>query len=144
MNQLGRKSFFFAFTLFATTVCGQNVSDCLDEGCLETLHFDSVRLNSKIPLMLKDAELIGFLGPPDSVVIDNDWECGNYLNGDVSVRIIYYGKSKFISSRGTSLLYVLNLEDNRFTFDFGSRQLKKGISKADLKKIFPNALKLPR
>lgn len=140
MNQLRRIYFLFAFTLFVTTVCGQNTSDCLDESCLETLHFDSVRLNSNIPLMLKDAELISFLGQPDSVVTENDWECGNYLNGDVSVRILYYGKSKFMSSQGTSLLYVLNLEDNRFTFDFGGKQLKKGTSRADLKEIFPNAL----
>lgn len=140
MNQLSRTSFYFAFTLLATTLCGQNTSDCLDESCLETLHFDSVRLNSNIPLMLKDAELISFLGQPDSVVTENDWECGNYLNGDVSVRILYYGKSKFMSSRGTSLLYVLNLEDNRFTFNFGGKQLKKGTSKTDLKEFFPNAL----
>ena len=119
---------------------GQNTSDCLDESCLETLHFDSVRLNSNIPLILKDAELIRFLGQPDSVVTENDWECGNYINGDASVRILYYGKTKFMSSRGISLLYVLNLEDNRFTFDFGGKQLKKGTSKADLKDLFPNAL----
>src|SRR5690606_25002153 len=100
-------------------VRGQITPYCLDESCLETLHFDSVRLNANVPLMLKDAELVGFLGQPDSVVTENDWECGNYINGDTSVRIFYYGKTKFMSSRGISLLYVLNLEDNRFTFDFG-------------------------
>jgi hypothetical protein len=140
MNQLSTTVFAFALTLFSIAVYGQDTSNCLDESCLETLHFDSVRLNSKIPLMLKDVDLIGFLGQPDSVVAENDWECGNYINGDTSVRILYYGKTKFMSSRGVSLLYVLNLEDNRFTFDFGGKQVKKGTSKADLKGLFPHAL----
>ena len=140
MNQLSRISFSLAFILLVTTVSGQNASDCRDEGCLETLHFDSVRLNRNIPLMLKDAELISFLGQPDSIVTENDWECGNYLNGDESVKILYYGKTRFMSSRGTSILYVLNLEDDRFTFDFGSKQLKKGTSIEKLNEIFPNAV----
>ena len=140
MNQSSRTFFLFALVLFATTVCGQNTSDCLDESCLEALHFDSVRLNSNIPLMLKDAELLDFLGQPDSVVTENDWECGNYINGDESVTILYYGKTRFMSSRGISLLYVLNLEDDRFTFDFDDKKLRKGTSKADLQEFFPNAL----
>ena len=114
MNQLSRISIFFAITLSAAIARGQTTAYCFDESCLETLHFDSVRLNASIPLMLKDAELVGFLGQPDSVGAENDWECGNYINGDTSVRILYYGKTKFMSSRGISLLYVLNLEDVSF------------------------------
>jgi hypothetical protein len=93
--------------------------------------------------MLKDVELISFLGQPDSVVTENGWECGNYINGDTSVRILYYGKTKFMSSGGISLLYLLNLEDKRFTFDFGGKQLKKRNIKSRSKGILSKRIKLP-
>lgn len=114
--------------------------DCLNETCLESLHFDSVRLNTKIPLMLKDSELVDYLGQPDSVVIENDWLCGNYIDSEETVRVLYYGRTRFISSNGTSLLHRLNFEEERFSFDFGDAQLKYGISKSDLQRIFPNAV----
>ncbi len=127
-------------TLFFIQLFGQTDSDCQNETCLETLHFDSVRLNLSIPLMLKDHELFSLLGPPDSTVTENDWSCGNYINSEETVKIHYYGKTKFMSSRGTSLLYVLNLEEKRFTFDFDKKRITNGTSKSDLQKIFPNAL----
>ncbi|MBX2943463.1 MAG: hypothetical protein KF860_14070 [Cyclobacteriaceae bacterium] len=91
-------------------------------------------------MMLKDQELINLLGLPDSTVVENEWNCGNYINSEETVKILYYGKSKFMSSKGTSLLYVLNLEGGRFTFDFNNIKLTKGTSKTDLQEIFPNAL----
>jgi len=90
--------------------------------------------------MLKDEELIRLIGPPDSIIVENDWNCGNYINSDETVKVLYYGKSRFLSSRGTSLLHVLNLEEKRFTFNFNNKTLEKGTSKSDLQKVFPNAV----
>ncbi|MEQ9287169.1 MAG: hypothetical protein RIG77_09690 [Cyclobacteriaceae bacterium] len=126
-------------TLTIELTFGQDSSDCPNESCLEKLHFDSVRLNNKIPLMLTDAELIEFLGQPDSVVVES-WECGNYIDSEETVRVLYFGRTRFISSNGTSLLHRLNFEENGFSFDFEGTQLKSGISKTDLQRIFPNAL----
>jgi hypothetical protein len=108
--------YFLIFVLLTVSqsIFGQDAEDCLDENCLETLHFDSVHLNSNIPLMLKDDELEDYLGKPDSIAIENDWYCGNYIDMEESVRILYYGRTKFISSKGTSLLYVLNLEEDGY------------------------------
>ena len=44
-----------------------------------------------------------------------------------------------MSSKGTSLLYILNFDDNRFTFDFMKNQFKLGTSKDDLSRLFPNS-----
>jgi len=128
------------FVLLFSPLFGQTPSDCLNEICLETLHFDSVRLNSKIPLMLKDEELFSLVGLPDSIVVENEWNCGNYINSEETVKILYYGKSKFMSSQGTSLLYVLNLEEKRFTLNFSNVYITKGTTKSDLHEIFPNSL----
>jgi hypothetical protein len=123
-------------------VTGQtNSNNCLDESCLETLHMDSVKLNDRIPLKLKDEELISFLGQPDSIVTENDWECGNFIDSESTVRMIYYGKTKFMSSNGTSLLYVLNLEEKRFSFDLKDCKLSFESNKSDLMKLFPGAMK---
>jgi hypothetical protein len=134
--------YFLIFVLLTVSqsIFGQDAEDCLDENCLETLHFDSVHLNSNIPLMLKDDELEDYLGKPDSIAIENDWYCGNYIDMEESVRILYYGRTKFISSKGTSLLYVLNLEEDQFTFEFGKFRINSGDSKSELKQIFPNSL----
>lgn len=89
--------------------------------------------------MLKDAQLVEFLGEPDSIAVEN-WECGNYIDSEKTVRVLYYGQTRFISSNGTSLLHQVNFEEDRFSFDFEGIQLKSGISKTDLQRIFPNAL----
>ena len=126
-------------TLSFELTFAQNPFDCPNETCLERLHFDSVRLNNKIPLKLKDAQLVEFLGQPDSIAVET-WECGNYIDSEESVRVLYYGRTRFISSNGTSLLHRLNFEDARFSFGFGNTQIKSGISKNDLQRIFPNAI----
>ena len=38
------------------------IPNCESESCLETLHFNSVRLNKNIPLKLEDAKLLSLLG----------------------------------------------------------------------------------
>lgn len=127
-------------TLNVDSIVGQDSSNCPNETCLEKLHFDSVRLNTKIPLMLPDEELIASLGEPDSILVENNWYCGNYIDSEETVRVLYYGRTRFISSNGTSLLHQVNFEDNKFSFDFQGTRLKSGISKTDLQEIFPNAL----
>lgn len=134
--------FILLIFLSYTSVIGQtNNYDCFDERCLETLHMDSVKLNDKIPLKLKDEELLSFLGQPDSIRTEHDWDCGNFIDSESTVQIIYYGKTKFMSSNGTSILYVLNLEEKRFSFDLRSHKLSYGSNKSDLMKLFPGAMK---
>lgn len=131
---------FTILTLCSELAFSQVSTNCLDEECLEKLHFDSVRINSKIALKLKDAELERLLGKPDSVVVEN-WECGNYIDSEENVRVLYYGNTRFISSNGMSLLHILDFEDGRFTFDFVGVQFRSGTSKADCQRLFPNSLK---
>lgn len=132
-------AFVFLFTgaiLHAQT----SLPDCLDESCLEVLHFDSVRVNGHVPLRLKDEELLLLLGKPDSIKQDEGWECGNFIDSEETVRILFYGKTQFMSSNGTSLLYVFDFSGSRFTFDFNGKQLKSGTTQADLRQLFPNSL----
>lgn len=114
--------------------------DCRNEQCLEVVHFDSVRLNQTIPIRLTADSLVQLLGNPDSIITETEWECGNYIDDEMSVEIYYYGHTRFLVSNGVALLHVLNLEDGRFTFDFESTQIKKGMDLAALKTIFPNAV----
>jgi len=113
-----------------------NIDEPIDE-----LHFDSVMLNKSIPLRLEETDLVKYLGEPDSIVIEDDWACGNYINGESTVKVHYYKGTKFISSKGIALLHVLNLEVDNFTFDFSGNQIKSGITKSELELIFPNSMK---
>jgi len=130
-------TFFASCISFSQEIRREN---CKDEICLEVLHFDSVRLNKNVPLKLSDKDLFAMLGKPDSIVVE-EWPCGNYINDYDTVDVYYYGKTRFISSCGTSLLHILDFEDHRFSFCFQNKQIDYNSTKNDIAKFFPNAVK---
>jgi hypothetical protein len=54
---------------------------------IDSLFFNSVKINNKIPLNLSEKELIKKLGHPDSIIIEHGWDCGNYINDLDSVSV---------------------------------------------------------
>lgn len=110
---------------------------CKNDVCTEYMPLKDVRLNGNIPLKMTVDEMISKLGQPDSSFLDQGWDCGNYIDRAYEVMVYYYGKTQFISSNGTVLLHILNLEDGRFSFTYKDLKLKKGLDKADLERVFP-------
>lgn len=134
------RAIVFILTVISLNAQAQTKADCLDEVCLEVVHFDSARLNGKIPLKLPESQLLQLLGKPDSVVAESDWECGNYIDDATTVRILFYGRTQFQTSNGIAILYKLNFEDRRFALQLGKCNLQSGVTKQNLKTHFPSAL----
>ena len=105
----------------------------------DSLNFDSVKINGNIPLKLSVKSLFELLGQPDSTIIEEDWDCGNYLDDLYSVTVYYYGKSRFISSGGEALLHEMYFSDNRLSFGTGDFKISSEITESELKLLFPNS-----
>lgn len=113
-----------------------NVNDSITN---DSLIFDSISINRLIPLKLSAKFLTASLGRPDSIIKEDDWECGNYLNDKTTVSIYYYGKSRFIVSDGEALLQVLDLKDKRLSFVTSSMELSQPISEVEVSQLFPGS-----
>jgi hypothetical protein len=106
---------------------------------IDSLIFDSVRINKMLPLKSKESDLIKNLGQPDSIVVEHGWDCGNYLNCSDSVTLFYYGQSRFLISDGEALLHILFLSDSKLSFGTSNFQLTGKISESQVKYLFPKS-----
>ncbi len=105
---------------------------------IDSLIFDSVKINGKIPLKLKVVDLLDKLGQPDSIIVEHGWDCGNYLNDSDSVDVYYYGLSRFIISKGEALLHRF-YPDKKLTFETNDFKIAGETSESEIQLIFPNS-----
>jgi hypothetical protein len=104
----------------------------------DSILFDSVKINDKIPLKLTIKSLLKHLGQPDSIKTE-EWECGNYLNDQNSVDVYYYGKSRFITSKGEALLHILYPSDSKLFFGTNDFKISNEITEFELMSLFPKS-----
>jgi len=105
---------------------------------IDSLVFDSVKINNSIPLKLKEIELLNKLGLPDSVIKENGWSCGNYLNESDSLTVYYYGLTRFIVSKGEALLHKF-IPDDKLTFGTSDFMISGKTNESKLKLRFPKS-----
>ncbi len=103
---------------------------------IDSLSFESVRINDKVPLKLKEKELLKELGQPDSIITERGWDCGNYLDENDSVVVYYYGHSRYIVSNGEVLLHKYYPSDNKLIFRTKKFQLSGEINELKIKELF--------
>lgn len=102
---------------------------------IDSIIFNTVRINDSIPLLLPEAELLNKLGKPDSIIVEYGWDCGNYLDDSDSVGVYYYGLSRFIVSKGKALLHKF-VPDNRMTLCTNSFKITGETNESELKLLF--------
>lgn len=104
------------------------------------IHLDSVYLNRKLPILCKESQLFDAFGKPDSVTVEENWECGNYIDNETTVIALYYGKTRFIQSKDQVLLHVLDFESNSMSFDLADFSIRKGLKKSEFIQRFPESV----
>ncbi|MBL7942373.1 MAG: hypothetical protein JNM00_06390 [Flavobacteriales bacterium] len=105
---------------------------------IDSLSFDDVKINGSIPLKLKEAALMKYFGRPDSVVVEHGWDCGNYLDMADSVKVYYYGQTRFISSGGEAILHRY-FPDTLLTFGTNQFSIVGPTMESDIAEIFPGS-----
>lgn len=105
---------------------------------IDSLLFDSVKINDNLPLKLKETDLLNKLGQPDSIVVEHGWDCGNYLDDLDSVKVYYYGLSRYIISKGKALLHVFS-PDKKLSFGTNNFKITGETSELEIKVLFPKS-----
>ena len=106
----------------------------------EYLDWNTLKLNSQLPLLCKKAELITLLGTIDSVKTPNYEEiCGSYF--DSAFKYLYFGESQFEISDSMAVVRIIDLESSNIKLVSPKISLDKSVTLDKIKRLFPIAVK---
>ena len=108
----------------------------------EYIDWTLARINGILPMKTNTKDLYQLLGQPDSIVTP-DYENVSiaYFDND-KFKFAYFKESEFEISGDTAVISYLNFEKQQgLVFNAGSLTLSHNTTLAELKKIFPKAVK---
>jgi len=108
----------------------------------EFIEWDSVRINGILPLITNTKDLYQLLGQPDSIVtpVYEDVSIAYFYND--KFKFAYFKDSEFEISGDSAVISYLNFEKQPgMVLNAGSLTLTHNTTLAELKKIFPQAVK---
>jgi hypothetical protein len=108
---------------------------------LETIDWESLRINGKLPLLTKVSSVHRLLGKADSVTQHHPEACPSFFNTDDS-RLSYYDGYHFEQS-GDSIVFIhVDFRENKNAFlQNNDMKLNSATTLEELKRRFPNAVK---
>lgn len=108
----------------------------------EFIEWSSARINGKLPLSTNTKDIYQMFGQPDSIItpVYEDVSVSNFDNGNF--KFAYFKDSEFEISGDSAILNYLNFEKQPdLVFNAGSLTLTHNTTLAELKKLFPKAVK---
>ena len=108
----------------------------------EFIDWSSARINGKLPLESNTKDLYRLLGQPDSIVTPNYDDVSVRFYDEKEFKNAYFKGSDFEIYGDTAVVCILNFEKNPdLEFTSGSLILNHNTTLADLKKVFPKAVR---
>ena len=108
----------------------------------EYIDWTSARINGRLPLVSNTKDLYRLLGQPDSLVTPNYEDVSVRFYDEKEFKNAYFKGSEFEIYGDTAVVCLLNFEKNPdLEFTSGTLTLNHNSTLADLKKVFPKAVR---
>ena len=106
----------------------------------EYLDWNTLRINNKLPLLCKKADLVALLGNVDSLVTPQYQDiCASYF--DTSFKYLYFKNCQFETRRELAVVSIIDFELSNIKLVSPIITLDKFVTLEKIKQLFPLAVK---